>query len=64
VAVATSEDQRKAGSFLHIIAGFEAAAGGAFETRTAGVLAFKDVRKGLALLASEVAAKVEEISIV
>jgi hypothetical protein len=62
VAVATSEDQRKAGSFLHIIAGFEAAAGGELKSRTAGVLAFEDVRKGLALLASEVATKVEEIS--
>ncbi|MGH0255234.1 hypothetical protein NKY39_06540 [Sinorhizobium meliloti] len=62
VAVATGEDQRKAGSFLHIIAGFEAVAGGELESRTAGVLAFEDVRKGLALLAGEVAAKVEEIA--
>lgn len=62
VAVATGEDQRKAGNFLHIIAGFETAAGGELESRTAGVLAFEDVRKGLALLASKVAAKVEEIS--
>lgn len=62
VAVATGEDQRKAGSFLHIIAGFEAVAGGGLETRTAGVLAFEDVRKGLALLAGEVAAKVQEIA--
>jgi hypothetical protein len=62
VAVATGEDQRKAGNFLHIIAGFEAAAGGELKSRTAGVLAFEDVRTGLALLASEVAAKVKEIS--
>lgn len=62
VAVATGEDQRKAGNFQHLIAGFEAVAGGALESRTAGVLAFKDVRKGLALLANEVAAKVEEIA--
>ncbi|WP_343312850.1 hypothetical protein AAIB41_08365 [Brucella sp. BE17] len=60
--MATGEDQRKAGSFLHIIAGFEAVAGGELETRTAGVLAFEDVRKGLALLAGEVAAKVQEIA--
>lgn len=62
VAVATGEDQRKAGSFLHIIAGFEAAAGGDVESRTAGVLAFDDVRKGLSQLAGEVALKVQEIS--
>lgn len=62
VAVATGEDQRRAGNFLHIIAGFEAVAGGELGSRTAGVLAFDDVRKGLALLASEVAAKVEEIA--
>lgn len=62
VAVATGENQRKAGSFLHIIAGFEAAAGGDLKTRAAGVLAFEDVRKGLALLAGEVAAKVVEIA--
>ena len=61
VAVATGEDQRRAGSFLHIIVGFETAAGGELEARTAGVLAFDDVRKGLGLLAGEVAAKVEEI---
>lgn len=62
VAVATGEDQRRAGSFLHIIAGFETVAGGELEARTAGVLAFEDVRKGLGLLAGEVSAKVEEIS--
>lgn len=62
VAVATGEDQRKAGNFLHIIAGFEAVAGGELASRTAGVLAFEDVRKGLALLAGEVAGKVEEIA--
>lgn len=62
VAVATGEDQRKAGNFLHIIAGFEAVAGGALQSRTAGVLPFDDVRKGLAHLAAEVAAKVEEIA--
>lgn len=62
LAVATGEDQRKAESFLHIIAGFEAVAGGELESRTAGVLAFDDVRKGLARLASEVAAKVEAIA--
>lgn len=62
IAVATGEDQRKAGSFLHIIAGFEAVAGGKLESRTAGVLAFEDVRKGLSILADEVAAKVQEIS--
>lgn len=47
---------------MHIIAGFEAVAGGELESRTAGVLAFEDVRKGLALLADEVAVKVEEIA--
>lgn len=62
VAVATSEDQRKAGNFLHIIAGFEAVAGGDLGSRTAGVLAFDDVRNGLAILADEVATKVKEIS--
>lgn len=62
VAVATGEDQRKDGSLSHIIVGFEAAAGGELRSRTAGVLAFDDVRNGLALLANEVAAKVEEIS--
>lgn len=62
VAVATGENQRRAGSFLHIIDGFETIAGGELETRTAGVLAFEDVRKGLELLAREVATKVEEIS--
>lgn len=61
VAVATGEDQRKLGDFLHIIAGFEAVAGGAHATRTAGVLPFKDVRKGLADLADEVAEKIKEI---
>jgi len=62
VAVATGENRRKAGSFLHIVAGFEVAAGGSLKTRTAGILPFQDVRKGLALLAEEVAAKVKEIA--
>ncbi len=62
VAVATGEDQRKSGEFLHLIVGFEAAAGGALKSRTAGVLAFEDVRKGLDILAGEVAAKIREIS--
>ncbi|WP_201128238.1 hypothetical protein [Paraburkholderia nemoris] len=62
VAVATGEDQRKAGNFLHIVAGFESVAGGTPESRTAGVLPFKDVRKGLADLADEVVEKVKEIS--
>jgi hypothetical protein len=62
VSVATGENRRKSGSFIHIIAGFEAVAGGSLETRTAGVLPFDDVRKGLAVLAGEVAAKVEEIA--
>lgn len=62
VAVATGENQRKAGNFDHLIAGFEAVAGGAKSTRAAGVLAFDDVRSGLALLAAEVAAKVKEVA--
>ncbi|MRF67719.1 hypothetical protein GIJ48_14665 [Escherichia coli] len=62
VAVATGENRRSAGSFLHIIAGFKTVAGGELEARMAGVLAFKDVRTGLDLLAREVAAKVEEIA--
>lgn len=62
VAVATSESQRKAGNFLHLIAGFEATAAGAIETRAAGVLAFNDMRQGLAELAREVMAKVQEIA--
>ncbi|PQQ25701.1 hypothetical protein [Photorhabdus hindustanensis] len=62
VAVATGEDQRRTGSFLHIITGFKAVAGGELEARMAGVLAFEDVRTGLDLLAGEVAAKVEEIA--
>ena len=62
VAVATGEDQRKAGDFKHIVAGFEAVAGGSKASRSAGVLAFDEVRKGLAVLAGEVTAKVEEIA--
>lgn len=62
VAVATGEDQRKAGNFKHIVAGFKSVAGGSKSSRSAGVLAFDEVRKGLALLAGEVAAKVEEIA--
>ncbi|HGL4053745.1 TPA: hypothetical protein ACKE1F_002885 [Citrobacter koseri] len=62
VAVATGENRRRAGGFLHIIAGFKTVAGGELEARMAGVLAFKDVRTGLDLLAKEVAAKVEEIA--
>jgi hypothetical protein len=62
VAVATGENIRgKSGDFLHIVAGFEAVAGGSFKSRTAGVMPFKDVRVGLNVLAGEVAAKVEEI---
>lgn len=62
VAVATGEDQRKGGNFLHIIAGFKATAGGSIISRTAGVLPFDDVRKGLALIAAEVVTKVEELA--
>lgn len=62
VAVATGEDQRKAGNFKHIVAGFEAVAGGSKTSRSAGVLAFDEVRKGLAVLAREVATKVEAIA--
>lgn len=62
VAVATGENRRKSGEFVHVIAGFEAAAGGALETRFAGILAFDDVREGLAILANEVATKVKEIT--
>lgn len=62
VAVATGENRRRSGSFLHIIAGFKSVAGGELEARMAGVLAFEDVRTGLDLLAIEVAAKVEEIA--
>lgn len=62
VAVATGENRRKSGSFLHIVAGFEAVAGGAVESRMAGVLPFDDVRAGLAVLAEEVVTKVKEIA--
>ncbi|MBX3447891.1 MAG: hypothetical protein KF765_14160 [Parvibaculaceae bacterium] len=62
VAVATGENRRKSGSFLHIVAGFETVAGGPLESRTAGVLPFDDVRAGLAILAEDVAAKVKEIA--
>ncbi|MFP1784418.1 hypothetical protein ACLEC2_11045 [Lonsdalea quercina] len=62
VAVATGENRRRSGSFLHIIAGFKSVAGGELEARMAGVLAFDNVRTGLDLLAVEVAAKVEEIA--
>ncbi|MAC58579.1 MAG: hypothetical protein CMH85_09950 [Novosphingobium sp.] len=62
VAVATGENQRKDGEFQHIVAGFKAVAGGSKSSRSAGVLAFDEVRKGLALLAEEVAAKVVEIT--
>lgn len=62
VAMATSEDQRKAGEFLHIIAGFEEVVGGNLGSRTAGVLPFQDVRQGLDIFAKEVINKVEEIA--
>lgn len=62
VAVATGEDQRRGADFKHIVAGFKAIAGGSKSSRSAGVLAFDDVRKGLGLLAGEVVAKVEEIA--
>lgn len=62
VAVATGENQRKDGDFKHIFAGFKAVAGGSKSSRSAGVLVFDEVRKGLALLAGEVAVKVKEIN--
>lgn len=62
VAVATGENRRKSGEFHHIVAGFKAAAGGSLQSRTAGVLPFDDVRVGLAHLASDVMAKVKEIT--
>lgn len=62
VSVATGENRRKAGSFVHIIEGFEEIAGGAVEGRVAGVLPFADLRKGLAEIAEEVITEVQEIS--
>lgn len=63
VAVATGEDIRnKAGDFLHLVSGFEEVAGGSIATRSAGVMAFNDVRSGLDALAAEVVLKVKEIS--
>lgn len=62
VAVATGENRRKSGSFLHIVSGFEKVAGGSPESRVAGILPFDDVRKGLAQLADEVVAKVKELT--
>lgn len=63
VAVATGEDIRnKAGDFLHLVAGFEEVAGGSIASRSAGVMAFKNVRSGLDVLAAEVVLKVKEIS--
>ena len=61
VSVATGENRRKSGSFVHIANGFEKVVTGTVEKRVAGVLPFDDVRKGLDLLAREVIAKVEEI---
>jgi hypothetical protein len=46
---------------MHIMKGFEDKVPGSVEKRIAGVLAFDDVRDGLALLAQEVIA-VEEMS--
>ena len=63
VAVATGENIRnRAGDFLHLVAGFEAVAGGSITSRSAGVIAFKDVRVGLDALAGEITLKVKEIS--
>ena len=62
VSVATGEKRRKAKSFMHIMKGFEDKVPGSVEKRIAGVLAFDDVRDGLALLAQEVIARVEEMS--
>lgn len=62
VSVATGENIRRAGSFVHLVNGFESVAGGSIGTRSAGVLAFDDVRVGLDALAQEVVLKVEEIS--
>lgn len=61
VSVATGENRRKSGSFVHIVDGFEKVVTGTVEKRAAGVLPFDDVRKGLDFLAREVIAKVEEI---
>lgn len=62
VAVATGENRRKSGNFLHIVSGFEKVAGGSPESRVAGILPFDDVRKGLAQLADEVVTKVKELT--
>lgn len=63
IAVATGEDiKNKSGDFLHLVSGFEEVAGGSIATRSAGVMAFNDVRSGLDALAAEVVLKVKEIS--
>lgn len=63
VSVATGENRRKKkGGYAHILKGFETVAQGAPASRMGGVLAFKDVREGLALLAKDVADRVQLIS--
>lgn len=62
VAVATGENiRRTSGDFLDLVAGFKEAAGGSIATRSAGVMAFSDVRTGLESLAAAVVLKVKEI---
>jgi len=62
VSVATGEEVRKDGFFVHLMEGFEKAAGGKHESRVGSVLAFPEVRSGLQSLADEVIQKVEEIA--
>lgn len=61
VSVATSEKKRKSNSFSHIMKGFDNVVSGESDKRVAGVLAFDDVRQGLASLAQEVIARVKEM---
>jgi hypothetical protein len=62
VSIATGTNRRKPKTgFSDLLKGFEDAAPGHHDTRIGGVMAFEDVRAGLADLASAVSAKVRQI---
>ena len=54
VALTAGADQAKAGSYQHLFAGYDAAAGGAIEARMAEVMPMGEVRSYLAELAAQV----------
>lgn len=62
VSVATGDDQRGKNDFAQLFAGFEDVALGALESRVGGILPFADVRVGLAELAQDVIAKLQQVS--